>query len=155
MAGPDTPKGDTLEVMVTLIEAYEAKHFPVDIPDPLKAIKFDMERNDLANFKCRLKALEAKVAEEGIILTEAQVQALERKELDDEACGEIDHTKTRVKSPQTNGICERFHKTVLQEFYQVTFRKKIYESIEDLQTDLTENAGIKPVTVRSSPNYYR
>jgi transposase InsO family protein len=192
-------------------------------------------RNDLANFKCRLKALEAKVAEEGIILTEAQVQALERKKLDDEACGEIetahpgylgsqdtfyvgtlkgvgriyqqtyvdtyckvaqcklyttktpitaadllndrvlpfyeqhslpvlriltdrgteycgnverhdyqlylavneiDHTKTKVKSPQTNGICERFHKTVLQEFYQVTFRKKIYESIEDLQTDL-------------------
>jgi hypothetical protein len=41
-----------------------------------------------------------------------------------------------VKSPQTNGICERFHKTVLQEFYQVTFRKKIYASIEELQTDL-------------------
>jgi transposase InsO family protein len=29
----------------------------------------------------------------------------------------MDHTKTKVKSPQTNGICERFHKTVLQEFY--------------------------------------
>jgi transposase len=47
-------------------------------------------RNDLANFKQRLKALEAKVAEDGIILTESQVQALERKKLDDEACGEID-----------------------------------------------------------------
>ena len=47
-------------------------------------------RHDLANFKRRLKALEAKVAEDGIILTESQVQALERKKQDDEACGEID-----------------------------------------------------------------
>ncbi len=47
-------------------------------------------RNDLANFKLRLKALEAKVAEDGLILTEPQVQALERKKQDDEACGEID-----------------------------------------------------------------
>ena len=46
-------------------------------------------RHDLANFKLRLKALEAKVAEDGIILTESQVQALERKKQDDEACGEI------------------------------------------------------------------
>ena len=52
------------------------------------------------------------------------------------AVNEIEHTKTKVKSPQTKGICERFHKTILQEFYQVTFRKKIYESLEDLQTDL-------------------
>ena len=48
----------------------------------------------------------------------------------------IEHTKTKVKSPQTNGICERFHKTILQEFYQVTFRKKIYEDIDQLQNDL-------------------
>ncbi len=47
-------------------------------------------RHDLANFKKRLKALEVKVAEDGIILTEAQVQALEKKKLDDEAHGEIE-----------------------------------------------------------------
>ena len=194
-------------------------------------------RHDLANFKQRLKALEAKVAEEGIILTESQVKALERKQLDDEACGEIDtahpgylgsqdtfyvgtfkgvgrvyqqtyvdtyckvahcklyttktpitaadllndrvlpfyaeeelpvlriltdrgteycgradshdyqlylaindieHTKTKVRHPQTNGICERFHKTILQEFYQPALRRKIYGSIEELQLDLDD-----------------
>lgn len=194
-------------------------------------------RNNLACFKDRLKALETKVAEEGIVLTEAQVQALERKKQDDEVSGEIethhpgylgsqdtfyvgtmkgvgriyqqtfvdtyskvafaklyttktpitsadllndkvlpffvdhelpllriltdrgteycgkvehhdyqlylavndiDHTKTKAKSPQTNGICERFHKTVLQEFYQVTFRKKLYTDLNELQNDLDE-----------------
>ena len=194
-------------------------------------------RHQLANFKACLKALEAKVASEGIILTEAQVSALEKKKFDDEACGEIEtahpgylgsqdtfyvgtlkgvgrvyqqtfvdtyskvafaklyttktpitsadilndkvlpffeqqalpmlriltdrgteycgkvehhdyqlylaintieHTKTKANSPQTNGICERFHKTILQEFYQVTFRKKIYETIDELQKDLDE-----------------
>lgn len=54
------------------------------------------------------------------------------------ALNDIEHTKTKVRHPQTNGICERFHKTILNEFYQVTFRKKIYSSIEDLQNDLDE-----------------
>ena len=49
---------------------------------------------------------------------------------------EIEHTKTRARHPQTNGICERFHKRILQEFYQPALRKKIYESIEEIQHDL-------------------
>lgn len=193
------------------------------------------QRHDLENFRKRLKALEEKVAREGIVLTDAQIAALEKKALDDEASGEIetahpgylgsqdtfyvgnlkgvgriyqqtfvdtyskvahcklyttktpitaadlfndrvlpfyesqglpmlriltdrgteycgkveqhdyqlylaindiDHTKTKAMSPQTNGICERFHKTILQEFYQVTFRKKLYADVESLQMDL-------------------
>ena len=194
-------------------------------------------RHQLGNFRERLKALEAKVANDGILWTESQVIALERKKFDDEARGEIDtahpgylgsqdtfyvgtlkgvgriyqqtfvdtyskvafaklyttktpitsadvlndkvlpffesqelpmlriltdrgteycgkaeshdyqlylaindieHTKTKAQSPQTNGICERFHKTILQEFYQVTFRKKVYQNIKELQNDLDE-----------------
>ena len=194
-------------------------------------------RHQLENFKGRLSALEAKVANEGIELSDAQIAALERKHEDDVACGEIetahpgylgaqdtfyvgnlkgvgriyqqtfidtyskvvhcklyttktpitaadllndkvlpfytsqnlpmlriltdrgteycgkveqhdfqlylaindiDHTRTKAMSPQTNGICERFHKTILQEFYQVTFRKKLYADMETLQKDLDD-----------------
>lgn len=193
------------------------------------------QQHDLENFRKRLKALEEKVAREGIVLTDAQIAALEKKAHDDEASGEIetahpgylgsqdtfyvgnlkgvgriyqqtfvdtyskvahcklytsktpitaadllndrvlpfyeaqelpmlriltdrgteycgkveqhdyqlylaindiDHTKTKAMSPQTNGICERFHKTILQDFYQVTFRKKLYGDLESLQADL-------------------
>lgn len=52
------------------------------------------------------------------------------------AVNDIDHTRTKAQSPQTNGICERFHKTILNEFYQVAFRKKIYTTLEELQLDL-------------------
>lgn len=192
-------------------------------------------RHNLASMKQRLAALEKLSAELNMVLTEAQVQALERKKYDDLACGEIEtahpgylgsqdtfyvgtikgvgriyqqtyvdtyskwaaaklyttktpitaadllndrvlpfmadmgmgvirimtdrgteycgkaethdyqlylaindieHTKTKVRHPQTNGICERFHRTVLDEFYKVAFRRKIYESLEDLQNDL-------------------
>jgi len=51
---------------------------------------------------------------------------------------EIEHTKTRARRPQSNGICEVFHKTILNEFYRVTFRKKIYQTVEALQNDLDE-----------------
>lgn len=194
-------------------------------------------RHGVESFKKRLQALEEKVAKEGILLTDNQIAALERKKIDDEASGEIethhpgylgsqdtfyvgnlkgvgriyqqtfvdtyskvafaklytsktpitsadllndkvlpffaqqqlpmlriltdrgteycgrmdqhdyqlylaindiDHTKTKAQSPQTNGICERFHKTILQEFYQVTFRKKLYATLEELQKDLDE-----------------
>jgi transposase InsO family protein len=52
------------------------------------------------------------------------------------AVEDIDHSRTKTKSPQTNGICERFHRTVLDEFYRVAFRKKIYRTIDELQADL-------------------
>jgi transposase InsO family protein len=52
------------------------------------------------------------------------------------AVEDIDHSRTKTKSPQTNGICERFHKTLLNEFYRVAFRKKLYRSIDELQVDL-------------------
>ncbi len=51
---------------------------------------------------------------------------------------DIEHTRTKAKHPQTNGICERFNQTCLNEFYKVTFRKKIYRSLEELQKDLDD-----------------
>ncbi len=51
---------------------------------------------------------------------------------------EIAHTKTKAKHPQTNGICERFHQTVQNEFYKVAFRKKIYSTLDEIQSDLDD-----------------
>ena len=51
---------------------------------------------------------------------------------------DIEHTKTKAKSPQTNGIYERFHETILNAFYQIIFRKKVYQDLESLQQDLDE-----------------
>ena len=52
------------------------------------------------------------------------------------AVEDIAHSKIKAKRPQTNGICERFNRTVQNEFYAIAFRKKIYTSIEQLQADL-------------------
>jgi hypothetical protein len=194
-------------------------------------------RHNLETFKKRLAVLEKKAAEEHLILTEAQVQALERSKQEKEAQGEIetehpgylgaqdtyyvgplkgvgriyqqtfidtytkvafvklydrknalvaadllndrvfpwfeqqevpllriltdrgteycgslqhheyqlylaveniDHSKTKARHPQTNGICERFHRTMQDEFYAVAFRKKLYTTLEELQTDVDE-----------------
>ncbi|EMP06262.1 integrase core domain protein [Leptospira interrogans serovar Pyrogenes str. 200701872] len=66
------------------------------------------------------------------------MQALERRKLEKQVEGEIDHSKTKARHPQSNGICERFHRTIQDEFYAVAFRKKLYNSIEDLQKDLDQ-----------------
>jgi transposase InsO family protein len=52
------------------------------------------------------------------------------------AVEDIDHSRTKTKSPQIDGICGRFHNTALNEFHRVAFRKKVYRSIDELQADL-------------------
>jgi len=54
------------------------------------------------------------------------------------AIEDIDHSKTKARHPQTNGICERFHRTIKEEFYDIAFRKKIYRSLDELQEDLDQ-----------------
>lgn len=59
----------------------------------------------------------------------------------------IDHSRTKAYSPQTNGICERFHRTMQDECYNIIFRKKIYSTLEELQLDwLTTELDLIPVS---------
>ena len=46
-ARPDSPEGEKLDVLATLVEAYERKHYPLDLPDPVAAIRFEMEQKGL------------------------------------------------------------------------------------------------------------
>jgi len=87
-------------------------------------------RHQLGNFKERLKALEAKVAEEGIILTEAQVAALERKQYDDEACGEIETAHPGYLGSQDTfyvgtlkGVGRVYQQTFVDTYSKVAFAK--------------------------------
>ena len=48
MASRNSPEGDRLDVLVTLVEAWETKHYPLDLPDPVAAIRYHMEQNGLA-----------------------------------------------------------------------------------------------------------
>ena len=50
----------------------------------------------------------------------------------------IEHTRTKARSPQTNGICERFHQTIQTEFYAIAFRRKLYHNLDELQVDADE-----------------
>ena len=54
------------------------------------------------------------------------------------ALNDIEHRRTKVKSPKTNGFIERFNKTVLDEFFRIAFRENFYESVEALQEDLDQ-----------------
>ncbi len=48
----------------------------------------------------------------------------------------MDHSRTKANSPQTNGICERFHRTIKDAFYDIAFRKRLYRPVGEWQTDL-------------------
>ena len=72
------------------------------------------------------------------------------------ALNDIDHTKTKTKNPQTDGICERFHKTILDEFYRVAFRKKIYSRTLTTGSHGTTTSGpIKGNAVRVEHRWRR
>ncbi len=96
-------------------------------------------RHDLANFKLRLKALEAKVAEEGLILTESQVQALERKRHDDEACGEIETQHPGYLGSQDTFYVGTFKGVgrVYQQTYVDTYAKVAHCKLYTTKTPIT------------------
>jgi len=87
-------------------------------------------RHNLENFKKRLKALEAKVASDGIILSESQVAALEKKKHDDEACGEIETEHPGYLGSQDTfyvgnlkGVGRLYQQTFIDTYCKVAFCK--------------------------------
>ncbi|HBC2508312.1 TPA: transposase, partial [Legionella pneumophila] len=100
-------------------------------------------RYELANFKDRLKALEAKVASEGIILTEAQVSALEKKKFDDEACGEIETAHPGYLGSQDTfyvgtlkGVGRIYQQTFVDTYSKVAFAKLYTTKIPITSADI-------------------
>jgi transposase InsO family protein len=65
----------------------------------------------------------------------------------------IDHSRTKARHPQTNGICERFHRTIQEEFYATAFRKKLYQDLDELQADLDDWLGEYNLTRTHSGKY--
>ncbi|QFT54609.1 Integrase core domain protein [Microbulbifer sp. THAF38] len=96
-------------------------------------------RHDLANFKLRLKALEAKVTEEGLILTESQVQVLERKRHDGEACGEIDTQHPGYLGSQDTFYAGTFKGDgrIYQQTYVDTYAKVAHCKLYTTKTPIT------------------
>jgi antitoxin component HigA of HigAB toxin-antitoxin module len=77
-AEPDTPEGERLDVLATLVEAYERKHFPMDLPDPVEAIKFVMDQRGLTGLGQRLLERMSGRATSGMSIEE--IMALSRGE---------------------------------------------------------------------------
>jgi hypothetical protein len=87
-------------------------------------------RNNLENFKKRLKALEGKVTNDGIILNDAQIAALEKKKHDDEACGEIETAHSCYLGSQDTfyvgnlkGVGSIYQQTFVDTYRKVAFAK--------------------------------
>ncbi len=107
----------------TFVDTYSKVAFP-----KLYTTKLPITSADLLNDKV-LPFFEEQYLPMLRILTDRGTEYCRRPDAHDYqlylAINDMEHTKTKARSPQTNGICERFHKTFLQEFYQVTFRKRI------------------------------
>ena len=54
------------------------------------------------------------------------------------ALNDIEHRRTKVRKPQTNGFIERFNRTALDEFFRIAFRTTFYEAVDPLQTDFDQ-----------------